>query len=237
MNRLWKLQICENSARVLEEGLARMPQAIERARKEEEIREAALKAREVEGQDLAKKRRAVESEIETLEKSILKNAGDQGKSKTNQELNSFKKEEQFLREQKSGLETQVLEFFDREEAHQERVRAAREELARARTVTAERQKEMDARAAGDRAELERRRAECRELAEGLPPQVRSRFEQIARAKGGVAVVPVQRGACGGCFNALPPQFVNEIRKAERLMVCEACGRIVVWTEGAENPDG
>jgi predicted nucleic acid-binding Zn-ribbon protein len=231
-NPLWKLQGCESAARTLADGLARMPAAVERARGEQAIREAELKSREGEGQDIVLKRRALEKEIADFEAKIQTNATAQGRSKTNVELNAFKAEAAFLREQKSALETRVLELFDAEEAHQSRVREAKDQVARAAAVTAERQKELDERAAGDRAELERRRAECDALASELPPPVRSRFEQVARAKNGVAVVTVQRGACGGCFNALPPQFVNEIRKAEKLMICEGCGRILVWTESA-----
>ena len=45
---------------------------------------------------------------------------------------------------------------------------------------------------------------------------------------GLAVVPVLKGACGGCFSALPPQRVNVACLGNELVVCEACGRIVVW---------
>jgi len=40
-------------------------------------------------------------------------------------------------------------------------------------------------------------------------------------------VTVQRGACGGCFNSLPPHFVNEVRKSDKINVCESCGRIII----------
>ncbi|TPW17258.1 MAG: hypothetical protein FD129_447 [bacterium] len=78
-----------------------------------------------------------------------------------------------------------------------------------------------------KAERDDVRAACAALAAQLPPNVASRFDQLARAKGGVAVVTVQRGSCGGCFNALPPQFVNEVRKSDKINVCESCGRIII----------
>ena len=78
-----------------------------------------------------------------------------------------------------------------------------------------------------KAELAEVSGACAALAAQLPPPVASRFGQLARAKAGVAVVTIQRGACGGCFNSLPPQFVNEVRKATKLNVCESCGRMVI----------
>jgi predicted nucleic acid-binding Zn-ribbon protein len=43
-------------------------------------------------------------------------------------------------------------------------------------------------------------------------------------------VPVIKGACSACFAALPPQRVNEARLADRLVLCDACSRILIWDE-------
>jgi len=42
-----------------------------------------------------------------------------------------------------------------------------------------------------------------------------------------AVVRVRKGACSGCYRALPPQMLVEMRRLERLFICEHCGRIVI----------
>ena len=55
----------------------------------------------------------------------------------------------------------------------------------------------------------------------------SKYEKIKVAKNGRAVVPVVRGACGGCFHKLPPQLVVEVKKLEKIIHCEACGRVLV----------
>jgi uncharacterized protein len=225
---LWRLQECETEARALEDGLARMPQALERARGEQTVRETEQKARETELQEMQKKRRGLEKDVEASEQKIRENSTRQVQARSNAELDALKKEGQYVRDQKSGLETKVLELFDAEEAQQKRVAEAKGHLAKAQAATAARQQEIEERAAVERAALDRKRAECDALAGQLPGPVRARFEQVVRAKGGLAVVPVQRGACGGCFNSLPPQAVNEIRKAEELIVCESCGRILVW---------
>lgn len=229
---LWRLQECETEARALEEGLARMPQALERARGEQAVREADLKARETELQEMQKKRRGLEKDVEAAEQKIRENSTRQIQARTNAELDALKKEGGYFHEQKSALETKILESFDAEETQQKRVAEAKVHLARAQAATAQRQKEIEERAAVERAALERKRTEYAGLAEQLTAPVRARFEQIARAKGGLAVVPVQRGACGGCFNALPPQMIVEIRKAEELQICEGCGRLLVWLDAA-----
>ena len=62
----------------------------------------------------------------------------------------------------------------------------------------------------------------------LPPDVISVYNRIMQGRPGTAVVPVSGASCGGCFANLPPQFINEIKKMEKLITCETCGRILVW---------
>ncbi len=61
----------------------------------------------------------------------------------------------------------------------------------------------------------------------LDSLVVSTYERIKRGKGSV-VVAVRKRACSGCFKALPPQLVQEIRRGERLITCDSCGRILYW---------
>jgi predicted nucleic acid-binding Zn-ribbon protein len=71
----------------------------------------------------------------------------------------------------------------------------------------------------------------------LRPDVRSRYERISRGKAGLAVVAIKKGACGGCFSALPPQMVNEVKRNDRLITCEHCGRVLVWNNGQGEEGG
>ena len=51
---------------------------------------------------------------------------------------------------------------------------------------------------------------------------------------GRAVVPIlPKGACGGCFRGQPPQVLQEARRGDRVLLCDGCGRMMVWPpEGA-----
>ena len=58
------------------------------------------------------------------------------------------------------------------------------------------------------------------------------YARIRNAKG-KAVAPIRRNACSGCFNIVPPQLILEIKKNNRMYVCEHCGRILVSEELAQ----
>jgi predicted nucleic acid-binding Zn-ribbon protein len=92
-------------------------------------------------------------------------------------------------------------------------------------------RDIEAAEAEAKAQLARLEAErAAELAE-LPPVTRQRYERIHSSREGRAVVPVVKNACGGCFRAQPPQMLQEIRRAERLLVCDGCGRILIQPPG------
>ncbi len=52
-------------------------------------------------------------------------------------------------------------------------------------------------------------------------------------RNGLAVVTIKRDACGGCYNRIPPQRQSEVRGGKKIIVCEYCGRVLVWDEEAE----
>ncbi|TMQ68855.1 MAG: hypothetical protein E6K80_13650 [Candidatus Eisenbacteria bacterium] len=67
----------------------------------------------------------------------------------------------------------------------------------------------------------------------LPATTRSRYERIRQSRDGRAVVPIVKGSCGGCFRGQPPQMLQEARRGDRALICDGCGRILIWPpEGA-----
>lgn len=59
------------------------------------------------------------------------------------------------------------------------------------------------------------------------------YERIRRGKGGAVVVAVKKRACGSCYKSLPPQKIQEIRIGDRIITCDSCGRMLVWTQDSD----
>ena len=54
------------------------------------------------------------------------------------------------------------------------------------------------------------------------------YDRIRKGGRTLAVVRLSKGACGGCFLEIPPQRASEVRRSDRIIPCESCGRILVW---------
>ena len=65
---------------------------------------------------------------------------------------------------------------------------------------------------------------------GIPKRTMSVYERVRRGKGGSAVVPVKTRSCSACHKALTPKHIQEIRKAEGILTCENCGRLLYWDD-------
>lgn len=54
------------------------------------------------------------------------------------------------------------------------------------------------------------------------------YRRIYDSKGQVAVVPANEGHCGGCYTILPSQKLSELKRAESIVQCDACSRILFY---------
>jgi len=77
--------------------------------------------------------------------------------------------------------------------------------------------------------IDRRKA----VAAEVPARAVTMYERVRRGKKR-AVVRVVRDACSGCWTNLPPQKINELRMSRRIIMCDGCGRILVWDDRQGN---
>jgi uncharacterized protein len=54
------------------------------------------------------------------------------------------------------------------------------------------------------------------------------YRRIYDSKGQVAVVPASEGHCGGCYTILPSQKLSELKRADSIVQCDACSRVLVY---------
>ncbi len=231
----WALHEIDEQAVACEQVLAKHPEQ----RRAQEARiasaRAALAALDQRTADSSRRRRTLDGEIAAFE-AQQKHFERQLLAVTNQhQFEAAQHEIAAVRAKRDVLETEVLERLDVEE----RDAAGRPEkahaLERAETEGAALFAKLDAESARSRAELAALDARRAETAGRLEPAARTRYEKLRSGRGGRAVAAVVGGACGGCHSALPPHAVQEARRAERLLTCDGCGRLLVMPPEPSTP--
>lgn len=190
--------------------------------------------------DLAKKeleqarlsRRTTEKEVDAFTAEANKLERQLHDVKTNKEYQAMLHEIELVKNKRSDQETKILESYDREERLNGAVAAAERRL---KDEEAKLSSEVEV-LAREEATLEQRIhsiAQDRDAVKPrLPATLLSRYDRLLGARDGVAVAEVRKGACGACFKALTPHALQEVRRGDQVKICEACGRILIYSETA-----
>jgi predicted nucleic acid-binding Zn-ribbon protein len=229
--RLAELQACDDELWAREQEHAGSP-----ARRAQLVEErsaadaAAAGAREALAQAEAAQRR-VEAELQDQEALRRRLESQQFQVKSNDAYTALLHEIERAAAAISDCETRLLEGMDAIEAARTAGAAAeaagRETRARldaeARALD-EREKHLDT-------ELTRLRAEHDTIAAACDRKLIEQYEKIATRRR-PAVVRIRGNLCLGCRVDVPPQRCIEIQRAERIITCGNCHRILIMAEPA-----
>lgn len=198
---------------------------LENALRQETERVEALKK---ESLDLAKKRKEMEIELESLDDKKVRFQMQLLSVKTNREYEALQHEIADIDRQRSALEDKIIESLERGEKVAEEIKRSEEHLKRESQRIHNQQLALDQRLKQVEDEIAIKKDERLRLTKGLDATLLKRYERIRSAKGGIAVTTVVSGACGGCFRSIPPHEMQNLKRDDRLIACEGCGRILIW---------
>ncbi len=137
------------------------------------------------------------------------------------------------REAISEHETRILENMEAIEGATAVVEEADREIGAARTRHSEQASAIDAREAELVSEIERLRELRGSAGEGIDGELLDRYEGLAESRR-PAVVSITDERCSGCLVQIPPQSFIEIMRAEKIVTCGNCSRILVHAQHVES---
>jgi predicted nucleic acid-binding Zn-ribbon protein len=206
----------------------RLPEEIDELLAERRRLRADLDAAEGELEGLGKNRKLMERELEDLQAKLADLTAKRLAIKTNEEYAALSHEITFAEREVEGKEDAILGILERQESVAGSIEGLRQGASEA-------ERDLDRRVEALREELSRiddalavKRDERLRVATRIDGSILERYERILTSKGDTALANVSDGACSGCYMTLPPQTVIEVKRADRLMECQSCGRILFW---------
>lgn len=178
-------------------------------------------------------KREHEEKIDEEQQRHLKFKNDLMKSTNEREYTTAVREIDVARKVISQLETDTLKLMERIEKLEadlaEKTPAMEIERERVDRLLAE----LRARAATAEARIAELRSGRPSLYDALSFDARSNYDRLSRMKSGLALAEARDYSCLGCRMSIRPQVFNDIRRAERIIMCENCGRILYFSDGGE----
>ena len=227
---LFRLQKLDDEIDALEKEKAMIPGDKEEIDGKLKEMEQAIQNIKDESIDTTKLRDEKENDLRAIGDQINKFQGQLYQVKTNREYESLQHEIDALKEKSSGIEDVILDLLDRTEKISTAAAEEEKKLAEFKNKAGKEKSELDSREKELADGIAIKQDERKRLVVDIDDALIRRYDRIRENKAGLAVASVQNGACGGCFRRIPPQEIQELKKMQRIITCEGCGRIIVWRD-------
>lgn len=223
-----RMQSLDLKAAALQKEIAELPKHIAHIEKalDQHIRKldvdrAALSANQ-------RDRKSLEDDIKVQDQKISKLKDQTLQAKTNDQYRAFQHEIEYCQNEIRKAEDRILELMGQADPLDKNVKAAEQALAKEKQhVEAEKDRARE-RTAQDQAFYAEAMAERNGIAATIDKKILADYERIRKRWGGIAIANATDGRCGACHISLRPQYFQDLKKAERLLFCESCNRILYY---------
>jgi predicted nucleic acid-binding Zn-ribbon protein len=171
----------------------------------------------------------LELEIEGCRQQIVKLREQQYQIKSNEEYRALNNEIAHIQKKARELEDQEIEGMEQAELAQAEIAHKNTDMEKDATRIREELQTLETRRSNLEQEVQKIQAERESLAAGIDHVWLARYNYIMDHKKDSALIAIERNACGACHMTLPPQVIHDTRKAEAIVTCSFCGRILYWT--------
>jgi len=212
--------------------LSQIPQEIAKLERHITERDENFKTSEHKAQDLKKTYKLKEFEITDTEEKIGKLNTQTFAVKTNEEYRALLNEIEFLRKHNRETEDEMIRILEEEEKIIGTIDQSRAETSEYVTRTQARIAELRKEIESLQEQQNAAKSNLENSYAKLPGDVRELYDRIAKVRER-AVCLITDNTCTGCYANLTHQFLNELKKRNKVLLCDNCGRILVFVDSEE----
>ena len=232
LQRLWKLHEIDaglvevrKRAAALDPGRTIMAELKALEAEHAEKAEAA-KALTGELTDMELKQKGIDEKLKKIDKELYG-----GKIMNPREVEAYEKEVVMLKRQRSELDAKILELWELAPPATKAAEDIQAKIEAKKSKLGEFQKQVLKEQERLKSEFARLNSMRAPAASGIDPGTMARYEAIRQKQGGIGMTKIAaQNTCEMCGMKLPIKSV-ELAKEGRLVTCEACHRILYYTEG------
>ena len=186
-----------------------------------------IAARREEAQALETEKVTLEANLASENDNIVRSESHLKEIKTQKEYQAVSKEISGAKKLIVELEEQLLQKINAIEEIGADVAKKEAELAELEQNVALQQGEVQRKVETLESGIAADAATREETIKGLPASVMKRYSRLRDQRRGIAVVEAKEGNCMGCNMHLPPQLYNTLFRADDVLTCPHCQRILV----------
>jgi uncharacterized protein len=228
IENLLVLQERDQRRHAVEIQLRAVPRDIEVIQQKITAGQGARDSARTELQQLEARKKTIETEIGSAGEQLGRYRSQQLQVRKNDEYQALGLEIAHKQAEIGGMEEDELRVMYSIDEGRRKLIEAEAELKR---VTSGHEAKIQA--LGERekvlqAELQAAEAAVQEARAKIEESTRRLYDRLATKPGLPVVVAVHDGKCGGCHLKISSNVESESRKADKVVTCDQCGRIVYW---------
>ncbi len=171
-------------------------------------------------------RRGGEQDLDEQESHVQKLRTRLMEIKTNKEYQAHLFEIDLANKKKDSLEERVLLAMERGEEKQKELEEVQKLVDDAIQSFTQEKTQLESKAIELDRELGNLKAQKEDVLKLLDKPVYARYTKLKSAMKVVVVAKVSGGICEGCRLQVPPQLVADVKRADQLLTCPYCFRIL-----------
>jgi hypothetical protein len=231
LRNLVALQDIDQKIISLKKQITEIPSKTQTYREEFRQMEEAHQGRLALHNELAKKRRVRESDVEMMRTRLSRLKDQLMTVKTNKEYTAMLHEIQTAEEQIRIAEDGILDVMEQMELMEGKLAQEQKDL-KARQSELEEQIRLAQEAVPLlEAEVAKLSAEKIALEERIGNELLARYRRIAEARKGIALAEAKDELCSACHVRIRPQVFADLLHTGEIHVCDSCSRILFIREG------
>jgi uncharacterized protein len=181
-------------------------------------------------QELAKRRRASEGQVELMRSKLSRLKDQLMAVKTNKEYTVMLREIQMAEDQIRGEEDKILEVMEQGELLDQEIQQSDKEVAARSNELEQTIRELETSIPRLESEVAEFQAERALMEDRVESGLLQRYRKIAAARKGIALAEATGELCSACHVRIRPQVYAELRRSEAIFHCDSCDRILFLRE-------
>lgn len=229
---LYLLQKVDSNLDDVEELKGDLPETVQQLKNDIDELTEKLNAKQQSIDESVATRNKADNDIKDFEEKLKRYKEQQYQVRNNKEYDAITKEIDFAEESVKSLTKQFEDFENRMSIAKTELEEFQAKLQELNDQLKEKSDELSVVSKETEDEELKYRHERDKIIARLHKETLSRYSKIRLGRG-KAVSIIRKNSCSGCGNRIPPQHILEIRRNDKIYLCQHCGRIIVSDELAQ----
>jgi uncharacterized protein len=229
LTKLQALQDADVKRLTLEQQLQAVPREIASVEAKIAAERQAIETAKTEWRELEARKKTLENEIKGAEERAARYRTQQLEVRKNDEYKALTHEIETTEATIGGLEEDELKVLYAIDEARQRFASAEAALKENIAGHESRIATLRAREAQLKSEHESAQAVVAAARSEVPESQLRLYDRLASKPGQPVCVALSGGRCGGCHMKVSSNVEFEARRAENLVTCDQCSRVVYWT--------